>query len=341
MGETKLQKLINENYQKLPPIVQNFVTESDWLKILEEILQDNSFSLEQNDSIEMETLLMLIGVSNPKEYALNIKKEANLTIDEAISVAEEVNDKIYQKLIKKIITESEKQAGLPENPLKEILGEDEEILTMFPQINLDLEEDEEDQRKELVGELSQDIQIDSNEEVEDELMIIDQETKTPVLENIPTKPQQQSELLPEENKKELDQNKVPPNKVPLRKDQIPNPRIIQSSFTRKENSLPDLQPLRTLEKDSERFGHPISEKLSKETTQRAKSEEASIKQDEATQKTEPSASIVESVPKSPASEKPAVPEPTAPEKQFVESMPEKPAPEQTQAGTDPYREPIE
>ena len=54
---------------------------------------------------------------------------------------------------------------------------------------------------------------------------------------------------------------VAENKIPFREHKSPNPRVIETDFSKQTDSLPGLEPLRTLQTDSENKDDIISSKL--------------------------------------------------------------------------------
>ena len=125
-GEKTTQQLIQERFNQLPEVIQTAITDSDWRDVLRKIISDNNLLLDQGLAIEKETFLMMLGIENPKNYTKNIKRGAKLNREQAINIATEVEEKILSVVKSKIIEESEKKADIKSNPLKEILGEDEE-----------------------------------------------------------------------------------------------------------------------------------------------------------------------------------------------------------------------
>ena len=151
MEEKTSQQLIKERFKELPEAVQDAINESDWLTTLRSIISKNNLLIDQGLSIETETLLMMLGLENPKDYTKIIKREANLSKEQAIKIATEVEENILSVIKTNIIERTEKDAGIEGSPLDEIIGKDEEIEKLLPKIDTSIEEEDVDEeRKNLI-----------------------------------------------------------------------------------------------------------------------------------------------------------------------------------------------
>jgi len=250
MEEKTSQQLIEERFKELPGTVQDAINESNWLTTLRNIINKNNLLIDQGLSIETETLLMMLGLEDPNDYTKIIKREAKLSREQAVQIATEVEEKILSIVKTKIIEKTEKEAGIKGSPLDEILDEQEEIKNSLPKINLKIEEDIEEDRKNLINELGDDIEIET-EETEDELNIKNQfnvlkkESDTfEVPNNLPTK-----------------ERTLESNKISITEDTPHNPRLIETDFSKNKDNLPKLEPVRTLETDSENRDDIVTSKL--------------------------------------------------------------------------------
>lgn len=250
MDKDNIQNLINERISQLPEIVKKEVLNGDWLETIRKIVKDNDLLIDQGLVIERETLLMILGIESPKNYTKNIKKEANLSNEEAVSIAFEVDEKILKEIKRKLIQKGEEEAGLEENPLKDIIGPKNRIDEILPDVDINLSDEneankepepnqaDEEERQKLINELQQDIEIDDEEEKDP--------VETPQKQEVP-------ENLPQEPVKE--------NQIPFKESGEKNPRIIDGDFSDKHDNLPGLEPLRTLESDSKNKDDIVSSKL--------------------------------------------------------------------------------
>lgn len=250
MEEKTTQQLIEERFAQLPKVIQSAITNSNWVENLRKIISENNLLIDQGLVIETETFLMMLGLEHPSAYTKNIKKEANLTKEQAIKIATEVEKRILVPVKKLIIEETEKEAGIEENPLEEILGKDPEIENSLPSIKTDLDDESSEDRESLINELEGDIKIENDED--DELMIIEQPENE--LDSGISK-----SGIPATN--QAPDNLPTGNKIPVLEDTDPNPRFIETNFSKEPDNLPSLEPVRTLETDSENRDDIVTSKF--------------------------------------------------------------------------------
>lgn len=103
----KLQQTIKEEIMELPKEMQEVVNSFDWIKITEEIAEKYSLDEDETTNFQLETLLLLIGTTDPEFYAINIENQVEITKDEAENIARESFQKIFTPL-NELITENVK-----------------------------------------------------------------------------------------------------------------------------------------------------------------------------------------------------------------------------------------
>ena len=260
MRYEQIEKKYLKRFNELPKMIQESISNADWLKEIRNIVSKNKLLLDQGLVIENLTFQLVLGLIHPGDYTKIVKKEANLSKKQAIEIAIEVDEKILSVIKRIIIEQTEKEMGLEGSPLDDIIGKNEEIRNSLPSIDTDLENEKIDQnteRKNLINELGEDIEIE-NEEADEELSIKNQfgnlsktqsekEISTEIPENLPTG-------------EELDQTSKS-NKIPIIEDTNPNPRFIETNFSKQPDNLPNLEPVRTLETDSENRDDIVTSKL--------------------------------------------------------------------------------
>lgn len=87
---------IKEYLEKLPPIVQKSIGSSEWKQKIIDI--GNKYSLQEGqiESLEIEALLVAIGVESDQEMVENIKRELDVSDILAEQLTEDVNQRIYK-----------------------------------------------------------------------------------------------------------------------------------------------------------------------------------------------------------------------------------------------------
>lgn len=238
MGDEKQQQIINERFAQLPEVVQNTISDSDWQSKIRFIVDKNNLLLDQGLVIETETFLMMLGLSDPKDYVQNIQRSAQLSKDQAVQIALEVDDQILKEIRKKIIEESEKITGINHDPMDEILGLNKELEKVLPAIDVKTsaettnnispiqKEYAEQERESLISEISDDIKIDPD-------FTPEEDNNPETLEGSGlTNGFSKKTTIPDENFK------------------VDKSRLIETETGYASDNLPNLNPIRTLEGDT-------------------------------------------------------------------------------------------
>lgn len=98
----ELKQIIKKGLEKLPKEIQGIVNDFDWIKISEEIgkkylLDENEINILQN-----EIGLVLIEDKDKEILSLNIENNVGTSKNEAVKIAEEIEQKIFKPMLNKI-----------------------------------------------------------------------------------------------------------------------------------------------------------------------------------------------------------------------------------------------
>ncbi len=110
----ELQNTIKEELSKLTPDIQSAIASVDWVKISEEIGKKNNLTDEDINDMQVETLLVLTGVEELKNYAKNLEIQNDLTKEESISIAKEMIEKVFnpiQKILEEVVKKNIEKNG--------------------------------------------------------------------------------------------------------------------------------------------------------------------------------------------------------------------------------------
>ena len=105
-------KLIEEQFQKLPPALQEAIKAVPWKSIVNEITLLNGLGLDQVEIVERETMFVIYGFESPESYTGNIVREATLEEGVANTIAETVSDRVLGAISSKV-AELEKASQPP------------------------------------------------------------------------------------------------------------------------------------------------------------------------------------------------------------------------------------
>ena len=116
----KLKQTIQEEVMKLPKDRQDAVKSFDWVSKTEEI--GKKFLLLENEinDLQVETLLVLVGLEDGSYFSQNIENEVGTSKEEADKIAEEILQKVFAPIGDKMIeniknSEKIKRADLGQN----------------------------------------------------------------------------------------------------------------------------------------------------------------------------------------------------------------------------------
>jgi len=110
----KLKQIIKEEMEKLPQENQEAINALDWAKITEEVGEEYFLDENQVNNLEVETFLVLVGMTDLEFYAINVENQVETIKDDAEKIAEEITQKIFTP-IKDILMENIKKNGKSEN----------------------------------------------------------------------------------------------------------------------------------------------------------------------------------------------------------------------------------
>jgi DNA-directed RNA polymerase subunit H (RpoH/RPB5) len=95
------EKLIQEQANKLPTELRKAIEAVSWKALIKEISLTNNISPEKLENVERETMLVIYGFDALENYIDNLLREAGVTEEVAIAIAEEANKKIFSEISRK------------------------------------------------------------------------------------------------------------------------------------------------------------------------------------------------------------------------------------------------
>jgi hypothetical protein len=94
------EQLINEQLGKLPKKLRETLESMPWKASVKTIASTSKLSLDQSNALEQETMLVLYGFEPPADFPDNLARELGIDADTAVTLAEEVNEKIFKEIDK-------------------------------------------------------------------------------------------------------------------------------------------------------------------------------------------------------------------------------------------------
>ena len=91
-------KIIQEKFDALPESIQEMIMSSHYEDTLIKVVQKNNLTVNQMGVLERETTLVMMGLTNPKDFETDIIRELNVEKAKGTEIVTEINDKIFLKI---------------------------------------------------------------------------------------------------------------------------------------------------------------------------------------------------------------------------------------------------
>jgi hypothetical protein len=101
-------ELIKEYFSLIPPELQQFIVARTWKNKLEVISKNYALSEEQSANLEIEVLLVLIGLKDIEEFEKNIQEQLGINPELAGKVATDIEDQVFSDILH-LIFEAEEE----------------------------------------------------------------------------------------------------------------------------------------------------------------------------------------------------------------------------------------
>jgi hypothetical protein len=111
----KLKQTIKEEMEKLPKETQEAINASSWERVAEEIGRKYLLNEDEINNLQVETLLILIGLEDPEFFATNVENEIGTSKNEAEKITEDVIQKIFTP-INDVLVENIKKSKEVKDP---------------------------------------------------------------------------------------------------------------------------------------------------------------------------------------------------------------------------------
>ncbi len=110
------ETLIKEQEGKLPLGLRQALQVVPWKEAIKDIALANKLSLPQISLFDQETMLILYGFDDPKNYIDNLVKEVGVDENTAVTIAEAVQEKILKPIAAKASKFAESSTSSPSSP---------------------------------------------------------------------------------------------------------------------------------------------------------------------------------------------------------------------------------
>lgn len=93
-----IEQIIKERYQELPTDIQRAIQSNDLAGKFDLIAQKHNLHVDQNGSLQTETVLVMLGLESSKKYVSNLERELEISHEKALAISEDVNREILMSI---------------------------------------------------------------------------------------------------------------------------------------------------------------------------------------------------------------------------------------------------
>ncbi len=94
----EIQKELKTRFALLPKEIQDIITSSEYQMKLFEIAKKHKITYEKLGALELETTLVLLGMTHPKNYESDLSEQLKLKPEETASIIEEVKTEVFNPI---------------------------------------------------------------------------------------------------------------------------------------------------------------------------------------------------------------------------------------------------
>lgn len=98
MNET--ERIIQEHMADLPPQVRKAIETFNWAQVVTDITKEHKLSLDKAHIFHNQTLLVMLNITHARDYAHNLQEQLDISQEQAESLVEEANNRIFRELQK-------------------------------------------------------------------------------------------------------------------------------------------------------------------------------------------------------------------------------------------------
>src|ERR1035437_3125069 len=114
-----LQIKIEKAKSGLPENTLNAINAIDWRGVILAIKEKRRYSIEQLGDLELETELLLCGLSNPKDYPRELESRMQISKMEANELVNEMNNLVFSKIKDGLIKNTERKDVFAKNEMND------------------------------------------------------------------------------------------------------------------------------------------------------------------------------------------------------------------------------
>ena len=98
MNEEQLSALLEKELRNVPSEIQSYIRGDAFPGVLREVVGEFSLHLDVAYEVEVQTILLLLGLQTPSQYVANLEKEAGLEKARAVAIAKRMDERVMRPI---------------------------------------------------------------------------------------------------------------------------------------------------------------------------------------------------------------------------------------------------
>ncbi|MEY2641199.1 MAG: hypothetical protein RL150_592 [Candidatus Parcubacteria bacterium] len=137
MISQETENLIKEQFNTLPPVVQDIVLNSNWQEKVRNIVEKYQLHIDQGAALESLIFVTMLGMEDPDAFVENAKEGARVSDEQAAAIAADIERDIFGNIREKLvgITESHDTIDDVERVSNELTKADDDIAAAVKEDN--------------------------------------------------------------------------------------------------------------------------------------------------------------------------------------------------------------
>jgi hypothetical protein len=114
------EQILKDAFLSLPKVMQDTITDSDVQSKLHQLSKKYNLHIDKWKILENEIMMALLGISEPEDLAKNINTEADVSMDMALQIANDVGKIVFNPIQQKLKNNIQPQENIIEKSKKPI-----------------------------------------------------------------------------------------------------------------------------------------------------------------------------------------------------------------------------
>ncbi|MDZ7726554.1 MAG: hypothetical protein U5L75_03165 [Candidatus Campbellbacteria bacterium] len=92
------KQILTEKFKKMPEDIQEIAISDEFQSFIQSIVEKEGFSDEQSGALQAETIMVLFGMTDIKEFAYNLESELGINLEKANDITAKIDQNVFSKV---------------------------------------------------------------------------------------------------------------------------------------------------------------------------------------------------------------------------------------------------